>query len=186
MRAKPALRIGHHSTLIHCFCTDWTGPAGWQQACLSTRPRTPPRMSSTRRWDVKPFVTVIVAGALLGGTILAGQAEAGDRRHHSKHNRGVVVYESYRGGYGYYRPRDVVVIRDYYRPYYRPLPPGLARHYYRGGYLPIGWERRVRPVPVYLEPELVVVPSGYERGIIDGRAVVYNNRGFILDVAVLF
>jgi len=133
---------------------------------------------------VKPLLTVMIAGVLLGGTLCATRAEAGDRWHNGKHSRGVVVYESRRDGY--FRPRDVVVIRDYYRPYYRPLPPGLARQYYRGGYLPDGWGRRIRPVPVYLEPELVVVPRGYRRGIIDGRAVVYNNRGFILDVAVLF
>jgi len=133
---------------------------------------------------VKRLLIVMIAGVVLGGTMFATRAEAGDRWHHSKHSRGVVVYDARHDGY--YRPRDIVVIRDYYRPYYRPLPPGLARQYYRGGYLPVGWARRIRPVPVYLEPELVVVPSGYRRGIIDGRAVVYNNRGFILDVAVLF
>lgn len=144
---------------------------------------------------MKSLLTVMIAGVLLGGTALAGSAEAGDRGRHSKHSRGVVVYErDHRDAYyrdshyrdAYFRPRDVIVIRDYYRPYSRPLPPGLARKYYRGGYLPPGWATRIRPVPVYLEPELVVVPSGYRRGIIDGRAVVYNNRGFILDVAVLF
>jgi len=140
-------------------------------------------MSTTRRWDVRSLLTVMIA-VVLGGTMFVGSEEAGDR-HHSKHSRGgVVVYESRRGGY--WRPHDVVVIRDYYRPYYRPVPRGYERVYYRGGYLPGGWQRRVRPVPVYLEPELVVVPHGYRRGIIDGRAVVYNNRGFILDVAVLF
>ena len=147
-------------------------------------PRTlPQEMFSTRRCDVKRLLIVMLAGVVLGGTVFADRAEAGDRGHGRKHGRDVVY--DYRHD-GYFRPRDVVVIRDYYRPYYRPLPPGLARHYYRGGYLPVGWERRVRPVPVYLEPELVVVPSGYRRGIIDGRAVVYNNRGLILDVAVLF
>ncbi|HEY1306300.1 MAG TPA: hypothetical protein VGF24_22250 [Vicinamibacterales bacterium] len=132
---------------------------------------------------MRPLLTVIVTGVLLGGTVFAGRAEADDRGHHHKRGREVVVYETHRG---YFRPHDVVVIRDYYRPYYRPLPPGAARVYYRGGYMPVGWQRRVRPVPVYLEPELVVVPRGYHRGIIDGRAVVYNDRGFILDVAVLF
>lgn len=131
---------------------------------------------------MRPLLTVMIASVLLGGTVLADRAEAGDRWKHDKHGRTVVVYESR----PYFRPHDVVVIRDYYRPYYRPLPAGVARAYYRGGYLPIGWERRIRPVPVYLEPNLVVVPSGYHRGIIDGRAVVYNDRGFILDLAVLF
>jgi hypothetical protein len=132
---------------------------------------------------VRSLTTVMIAGVILGGTMLASTAEAGDR-HHGRHGRGdVVVYESRRD---FFRPHDVVVIRDYYRPYYRPVPRGYDRVYYRGGYMPVGWERRIRPVPVYLEPELVVVPQGYRRGIIDGRAVVYNNRGFILDVAVLF
>jgi hypothetical protein len=31
-----------------------------------------------------------------------------------------------------------------------------------------------------------VLPRGYHRGIIDGHAVVYNQRGLIIDVAVLF
>jgi Ni/Co efflux regulator RcnB len=133
---------------------------------------------------VRRLLTVMLA-LMVGGSVFASQAEAGDRRHHrSKHSRGVVVYESRHGGY--YRPRDVVVIRDYYRPYYRPVAVDVNRYYYRGGYLPPGWHRRIRPVPVYLEPQLVVVPRGYQRGIIDGRAVVYNDRGFLLDVAMLF
>jgi hypothetical protein len=151
---------------------------------------------------VKSLLTVMIAGALLGGTVFADQAEAGDKRRGNR--RAEARYEHrddrhddgryyagryYEGRYydgRYIRSRDVVVIRDYYRPYYRPLPPGLRHRYYRGGYLPPGWAKRVYPVPVYLEPELVVVPNGYHRGIIDGHAVVYNNRGFILDVAVLF
>ena len=88
----------------------------------------------------------------------------------------------YRGGY--FRPHDVVVIRDYYRPYYRPVP--YPYRYYRGGYLPPGWAKRVVPVPVYLEPQFVPVPYGYHRGFIDGHAVVYNSRGFILDIAAVF
>jgi hypothetical protein len=161
--------------------------------------RKAPR-TSIRRWDVRSLLSVMVAGALLGGTVFVTDVEAGDKRR--GHGRAEVRYGRYDRGYyrddhdyrddryyrhdRYYRDRDVVVIRDYYRPYYRPLPPGLQKRYYRGGYLPPGWARRVYPVPVYVERELVVVPHGYRRGIIDGQAVVYNDRGFILDVAVLF
>lgn len=149
---------------------------------------------------MKSLLSVMVAGALLGGTVLADRAEAGDKRRGPA--RAEVRYERFESGYyrdsrdyrddrhhgrdRYYRDRDIVVIRDYYRPYYRPLPPGLHQRYYRAGYLPPGWAKRIRPVPVYVERELVVVPRGYRRGIIDGHAVVYNDRGFILDVAVLF
>ena len=133
---------------------------------------------------MKSLLSIMIAGVLLGGTVFVDHAEAGDKRRGRAHHRGDVRYE-YRDDH-YFRGRDVVVIRDYYRPYYRPLPPGLRNRYYRTGYLPPGWAKRMRPVPVYLEPELVVVPRGYHRGIIDGHAVVYNDRGFILDVAVLF
>ena len=148
---------------------------------------------------MKSLLSVTVAGALLAGTVLTDHVEAGDKRR--GHGR-EVQYERYDSRYyrdsrdyrddqhyyrdRYYRERDVVVIRDYYRPYDRPLPPGLHRHYYRAGYLPPGWAKHIRPVPVYVERELVVVPHGYHRGLIDGHAVVYNDRGFILDVAVLF
>jgi hypothetical protein len=131
---------------------------------------------------VKSLLSVMVAAALLSGTVLVDRAEAGDGRRH--YRRGEVGYERYHDRY--FRDRDVIVIRDYYRPYYRPLPRGLRHRYYRGGYLPSGWGRRIRPVPVYVERDLVVVPRGYRRGLIDGHSVVYNDSGLILDVAVLF
>ena len=151
---------------------------------------------------MKSLMSVMLAVALLGGTLCAGHAEAGDKRRGHGHDRDEIRYERYDHGYyrddrdyrddrhfhgdRYFRDRDVVVIRDYYQPYYQPLPPGLRHRYYRAGYLPPGWAKRVRPVPVYVERDLVVVPRGYRRGVIDGHAVVYNDRGFILDVAVLF
>ena len=132
---------------------------------------------------MKSLLSIMIAGVLLGGTVFVDHAEAGDRRRGSNHRR-EVRYEHRDDRY--FRGRDVVVIRDYYRPYYRPLPRGIRYRYDRSGYLPPGWAKRMRPVPVYVERDLVVVPRGYRRGIIDGHAVVYNDRGFILDVAVLF
>jgi hypothetical protein len=139
---------------------------------------------------VKRLLTVIVAGLVLGG-VFASTAEAGDRRGNHRRNDARHYrdydrddYKRYRGR-AYYRPRDIVVIRDHYRPYYRPAPRGAYR-YYRGGYLPPGWAKRVVAVPVYLEPQFVAVPHGYHRGFIDGHAVVYNRNGFILDIAAVF
>jgi len=139
---------------------------------------------------VKRLLTVIVAGVLLGG-VLTSSAEAKDhgrgRGRDARYYRDGGRYRDdghYRNG-GYWRSRDVVVVRDYYRPYYRPAPR-VAYRYYRGGYLPPYWRTRIVPVPVYLEPEFVPVPYGYRRGLIDGHAVVYNSRGFILDIAAVF
>ena len=137
---------------------------------------------------MKSLVSLTIAGMLLSGTVFVDRAEAGDKRKgHGRYE----LSNDYRGdpyyrGDRYFHDQDVVVIREYYRPYYRPLPPGLRHRYHRTGYLPPGWAKKMRPVPVYVERELVVVPHGYHRGVIDGHAVVYNDRGFILDVAVLF
>ena len=132
---------------------------------------------------MKTLLTIIVAGVLVGG-VLAESAEAKD---HGRGRRGREVRE-YRDGYRgrYFRDRDIVVIRDYYRPYYRPAPRGVRYRYSRGGYLPSGWRTRVVAVPVYLEPRFAPVPYGYHRGLIDGHAVIYNSRGFILDIAAVF
>ena len=143
---------------------------------------------------MKAFLTMMVAGVLLGGILTS--AEAGERgqgrrgRHaDARYDRNGGYYRdgfdrgrSYRGGY--FRPHDVIVIRDYYRPHYRPAPSPYR--YYRGGYLPAGWRTRVVPVPVYVERGFVPVPRSYYRGFIDGRAVVYDSRGLILDVAAVY
>ena len=136
------------------------------------------------------FFAVFAGVLLTAATVGANDAEAGGRRHW----RGRAVYYDDRcdhhdhyGRYDgrYISHREVHVIRDYYRPHHRALPPGLQRYYYRRGYLPRGWERRMRPYPAYVR-DVVVLPRGYRRGIIDGHAVVYNSRGMIIDVAVVF
>lgn len=127
---------------------------------------------------MKPLICVMLATVLLGGaTVGAGVAEAHGRKHwkHRHHeDRGRYVSE-----------REVYLVREYYRPHSRW--DRRPRHsYYRSGYLPRGWHRRMRAYPVYLERDLIVLPRGYRRGIIDGHAVVYSGSGLIIDVAVLF
>jgi hypothetical protein len=138
---------------------------------------------------VKRLILVTLTGALLAVTF--SNAFAGDR---GKDNQGRASRRKVEGrdhavvrrADHYFGPRDVVVVREYYRPYHRPLAHGVRHVYVRNGYLPYGWERRVRPVPVYVERELVPLPYGYSRSIIDGQLVVHNGRGLIVDVAVLF
>jgi hypothetical protein len=137
----------------------------------------------------------VLTGIVLG-TGLVVTADAGDnkkpRRNDARQERRaeprrtVQRVEVRHGRDRYFRTNDVYVIREYYRPHYRRLPHGQRHRYYRAGYLPPGWAKKVRPVPVYIERELVAIPRGYRRSIIDGHVVVHNNRGFILDVAVLF
>ena len=84
-------------------------------------------------------------------------------------------------------PREVTVIRGYYGTRFQGLPPGLQKKYRRTGQLPPGWQKKIEPFPVAVERQLVVLPAGYSRGVVDGHAVIYNPRTqVIFDVAVLF
>jgi hypothetical protein len=82
---------------------------------------------------------------------------------------------------------DVRIIREHYAPRYRSLPPGLQKKYARTGQLPPGWQKKREPFPVALERRLASLPTGYQRGVIDGHAVIDGSRSqVIFDVAVLF
>ena len=82
---------------------------------------------------------------------------------------------------------DVRVIREYYAPRYRSLPPGLQKKYARTGQLPPGWQKKMQPLDPVVERRLVALPAGYRRGIVDGRAVIYDERTHVMiDMAVVF
>jgi hypothetical protein len=81
---------------------------------------------------------------------------------------------------------EIQLVRTHYAPRFRNLPPGLQKKLARGGSLPAGWQKKIEPFPVTLERGLTRLPTGYSRGVIDGHAVIYNSRGMIIDVAVLF
>ena len=86
-----------------------------------------------------------------------------------------------------FAPHEVRVIRDYYHPRYQNLPPGLQKKLQRTGQLPPGWQKRFEPFPVEVERQLVVLPQGYRRGVLDGHAVIINEKTRVIaDVTVLF
>ncbi len=133
--------------------------------------------------------SVVITGLLVSSP-LAGISEAGVQKgkKHAKHERidsDVRVRST--SVHVVFSPREVRVIRDYYGSRYRDLPPGLRKKYARTGQLPPGWRKKIEPFPVVVERELVVLPAGYQRGVIDGHAVIYNPRTqVVVDVAVLF
>jgi hypothetical protein len=87
----------------------------------------------------------------------------------------------------FFPAHDMRVIREYYAPEYRTLPPGLQKKLYRTGRLPPGWQKKLQPFPVAIERQLVVLPGGYRRGVIDAAAIVYDPvAGVIIDIAPLF
>ena len=140
---------------------------------------------------------VIYLVALTAGLVLVGGPAWADHRHddhdhwkkHAMH-RGDDDDDrdgDHRERDCYFQPHEVRVITDYYAPRYRGLPPGLAKKYYRTGQLPPGWQKKLRPFPVAVERQLVVLPAEYRRGVIDGYAVVYEpHKQVVIDVVALF
>ena len=134
---------------------------------------------------MKRLVAVTIVGLLLGGVVLG--AEKGGKQK-KKDVKQAVVHDDHSSVSVHvaFGDRDVQVLRSHYAPRYRSLPPGLAKKYARTGQLPPGWQKKMEPMPVVVERELVALPHGYRRGVIEGHAVIYNSRGMIIDVAVLF
>jgi hypothetical protein len=86
-----------------------------------------------------------------------------------------------------FTPHDTSLIRSHYEPRYRNLPPGLQKKLARGGSLPPGWAKRLERFPAELERDLVVLPPGHARGVMDGHALIYNPiTHAILDIVALF
>lgn len=139
---------------------------------------------------MKPLFCVTLAGLLLGGAAVAAArpADHGPDVSDVKHQRARADRDNVHVSAGvYFSTGDARVIREYYAPRYRSLPPGLQKKVQRGRPLPPGWQKKLQPFPVVLERELVALPQGYYRGVIDGHAVVYNPRTqVVFDVLVLF
>ena len=63
------------------------------------------------------------------------------------------------------------------------LPPGLEKQLRRRGTLPPGLQKKVQPVPVVLERQLRVLPTGYRRVIVGGNIILMDEKtAFIYDI----
>ncbi len=124
---------------------------------------------------MKRMILTTLAMLALAGAVVTADGFDTDKRKKME-DRVVVVFAT----------RDVDVIRSHYRGKHKKLPPGLAKKYARTGHLPPGWQKKMEPLPVVLERTLPPLPRGYRRGVIDAHAVIYDARGIIVDLAVLF
>ena len=118
------------------------------------------------------------AGGALGKDKDDKQHGKGKGQKDKDKDQGEKHYENENRG-GYFRTEDY----DYVRKYYggpASLPRGLRKKYYRTGKLPPGWEKRFQPFPLVLVQQLPPPPPYYERGYLDGYAVVYDRRTRII------
>jgi len=131
------------------------------------------------------FAYVMAAGLLAGGVAgLDAQGRGRTSANASVDRQAVAVGGEIRVVFS---NRDTELIREHYAPRYRNLPPGLQKKLARTGTLPPGWQKKMEPFPVALERRLEPLPAGYQRGVIDGHAVIVRPRtSIIIDARVLF
>jgi hypothetical protein len=60
------------------------------------------------------------------------------------------------------------------------LPPGLEQHLRRNGTLPPGLQKRIQSLPPALERQLVPLPAGYRRGVVDSYVIVYKPGTYLV------
>jgi hypothetical protein len=136
--------------------------------------------------------SLITFGILASGSVIAKHWHE-DEKHWKEHgnhkdqdDRGY-DHRNHSAKNCYFQPRDARIVTEYYAPRYRALPPGLQKKLYRNGHLPPGWQNKIEPLPIAVEPQLVPVPSGYSRGYINGYAVVYSPRTqVVVDIVAVF
>ena len=123
------------------------------------------------------LVIVLSAGAVVESQGRSQKARGGDDHAASVSGSVQIVFGT----------QEARLIREHYAPRYQNLPPGLQKKLARTGQLPPGWQKKFESFPASLERQLVVLPAGYRRGVIDGHAVIFDDRTHVIfDVAVLF
>ena len=65
------------------------------------------------------------------------------------------------------------------------LPSGSERQIHRGGTLPSEIQNQAQSLPLACEEQLPRLPSDLERVIYDGRALLIDSKGHVLDMFYL-
>ena len=136
---------------------------------------------------MKRTISLTLLGVFLAGSILVASPGQGKGKKHGTDGRTANGTSTCVDAHFVFGSSDIVILREHYAPRYRSLPPGLQKKVARGGTLPPGWQKKFEPLPVSLERRLAPLPSTHRRGVIDGRAVIYDQRTHVIvDLAVLF
>jgi hypothetical protein len=157
---------------------------------LSTRKLEGQAPSHRARTETDLIMKIVKYGLTVGVVVLALQVAVDAAAQGNGHPKAATNVER-SGVHGDVRvvfsSQDIRVIREHYAPRYRNLPPGLQKKLARTGQLPPGWQKKMEPLPVALERRLVALPAGYQRGVIDGHALIYRpGTSVIIDATVLF
>jgi hypothetical protein len=140
---------------------------------------------------------ITLAMCILLGPASFSYATPGNKNDHSK-SAGKDKDRDVQVGIEIFIGKDQDAIRHYFHKHSDNLPPGLAKRrgnlppglekqLRRNGRLPPGLDKKISVFPVELERDLPPLKPGLVRGVIEGRAVIFNEKTkVILDIFSIF
>ncbi|HWP86147.1 MAG TPA: hypothetical protein VNN17_13210 [Terriglobia bacterium] len=143
---------------------------------------------------IRPIGAVLLAGVLVAQAAWA-QGKGNEKSSAPKGGQSVgdTVREVLPPSEPVFTSREITIIRDYFRTNLGSLPPGLAKRetlppglqkqLVLKGTLPPGLQKQIHPLPVELERQLTLLPTGYRRVVIAGNVILMNpTTGLIYDI----
>ena len=132
------------------------------------------------RW----LAAVILAAMVCGGSLAADQGK-GKGKDKNK-SAGDQIREVLPPSEAVFTVEERQVVTTWYRNRGKGLPPGLAKkdrlppglekQLRERGTLPPGLQKKVHPLPIELERQLRVLPTGYRRVAVGGNIILMNRK----------
>jgi hypothetical protein len=123
----------------------------------------------------------MVLAALLTAEVSLAQGQGRGRQETDK-SVGDKVREVLPPSEPVFTTREIDIIRGWFRVNVSNLPPGLAKRdtlppglekqLQKRGTLPPGLQKKIQPLPLELERQLSVLPTGYRRVVIAGNVIL--------------
>jgi len=134
--------------------------------------------------SVSMFAGLLIAVAMVPGTTWAqGKGNAKAPVKQDDQSVGDKVREVMPASQPVFATREITLIQSYFRTNLSSLPPGLQKQLERNGTLPPGLQKKIQPLPLDLERQLSVIPTGYRRVVVAGNVILMNpTTGLIYDI----
>jgi hypothetical protein len=136
----------------------------------------------------------LIAVALLPGMAASqGNSQGKGQRGSDNQTAGDKVRAALPASEPVFAAHEITLIQGYFRTHRSSLPPGLAKRetlppglqkqLVQKGTLPPGLQKMIQPLPIELERQLVLLPTGYRRVVVAGNVILMNpTTGLIYDI----
>jgi hypothetical protein len=142
---------------------------------------------------IVPAVVLILLSLPVGGAKAQGKGKGNEKAPANGQTAGGKVRGVPPPSEPAFSAQEIAIVQDYFKVHHgslppalaerEALPPGLEKQLVKHGKLPPGLKKKVQPLPIELERQLTVLPTGYRRVAIAGDVIVMKPAtGLIYDI----